>query len=115
MTTKKPRRPKGSGSVRNRGTDRHPLWQASYFVQVDGQRRQVTKQPFRRKADAEAWLQAELQRAREGRPTLPSKIKVAELLDEWLMVRRPALEENTYRSTSASPSVGSSRIWAITR
>src|SRR5919109_5234813 len=97
MTSKKQRRPKGSGTVRNRGTERNPIWSASYWVVVDGKRRQITKQPFRRKVDAEAWLQGELQRAREGRPTLPSKIKVGELLDEWLTVRRTGLEPNTYR------------------
>lgn len=93
---KKPRRPKGSGGIRNRGTERNPRWFAIHWVTVDGERRQVTKGPFSRKADAERWLQDELQLTREGRPTLPSKITMAELLDEWLAVRKPGLEPSTF-------------------
>lgn len=96
MTEKKPRRPRGSGGIRNRGTDRNPRWFAIHWVTIDGTRSQVTNGPFKRKADAEAWLQDELQRTREGRPTMPSKITLAELLDEWLTVRKPALEPSTY-------------------
>ena len=96
MSDKKPRRPKGSGSIRNRGTARNPRWFGIHWVTVDGKRRQVTKGPFGRKADAERWLQDELQLTREGRPTLPSNITVAELLDEWLDVRKPALEPSTF-------------------
>lgn len=90
------RRPKGTGAVRHRGTDRTPRWFAYHWVMVEGERRQVSKGPFRRRVEAEDWLKDELQKSREGRPTLPSKITVAELLDEWLMVRQPALEPNTY-------------------
>jgi integrase len=92
---KKPRRPKGSGGIRNRGTDRNPRWLAYYRVPLEGSRREVSKS-FGRKADAEAWLAAELQRLREGRPTLPTKLTVGELLDEWLEVRRPNLEPSTF-------------------
>lgn len=95
MTAKKPRRPNGTGSIRNRGTERNPRWFAIYWVIIDGKRSQVSKGPFRRKADAEHWLRDELQRARDGRPTLPSRVTVAELLDEWLAARRPSLEPNT--------------------
>jgi integrase len=94
---KKPRRPKGSGGIRNRGSERHPRWFAYHEVVVDGQTRQVTRGPFPRKKDAENWLKDELQRVREGRPTLPSKITVAELLAEWLAARKPSLEPNTFR------------------
>jgi integrase len=98
MTSKeqRPRRPKGTGSVRNRGTQRNPRWFAYHWLMLDGERRQVSNGPFARRADAEQWLRDELQRAREGRPTVPSTTTVAELLDEWLAVRRPALELNTY-------------------
>lgn len=89
-------RPNGSGSVRNRGTDRQPRWFAYYSVVVEGKRSQLSKGPFPRKSEADDWLRAEVQRARDGRPTLPSKTTVAELLDEWLAARRPALEPNTY-------------------
>jgi integrase len=92
----KPRRPRGSGGVRNRGTERNPRWFAIHWVTVDGKRCQVTKGPFRRKVDAERWLQDELHLTREGRPTLPSRITVAELLNEWLAVRKPGLEPSTY-------------------
>src|SRR5262245_60511360 len=90
------RRPKGTGAVRNRGTARNPRWFAYHWVMVEGERRQMSKGPFRRRVEAEDWLKDELQKSREGRPTLPSKITVAELLDEWLMVRQAALEPNTY-------------------
>jgi len=33
---------------------------------------------------------------REGRPTLPSKITVAEPLDAWLAARKPGLEPSTF-------------------
>lgn len=79
-------RPHGSGSIRNRGTDRAPKWFAYHFVRMDGKRRQVSQGPFQRKADAEAWLRTELQRVREGRPTLPRRMTTAELLEEWLTV-----------------------------
>jgi integrase len=93
---KRPRRPSGTGSVRNRGKKRSPRWFAYHWVIVEGERRQVSQGPFSRRSDAERWLRDELQKSREGRPTLPSRITVAELLDEWLALRRPALEPNTY-------------------
>jgi integrase len=82
--------------VRNRGTKRNPRWFAYHWVMIEGERRQVSNGPFDRRTDAEKWLRDELQKAREGRPTLPSRITVAELLDEWLAMRRTALEPNTY-------------------
>lgn len=90
------RRPKGTGSIRNRGTDRRPRWFARYFVEVDGQRRQVQEGPFRVKPDAEAWLADQLKLQREGRPTVPGRATVAELLDEWLPTVRHRLSPNTF-------------------
>jgi integrase len=91
----KTRRPKGAGSIRNRGTERAPRWFAYHYVVLDGRRRQVSDGPFSRKADAEAWLRDELKLAREGRATVPTRITVAELLDDWLAVARPQLSPNT--------------------
>jgi hypothetical protein len=85
-------------------------------VTVDGKRSQVTQGPFSRKSDAEAWLQDELQRSREGRPTMPSKTTVAELMDEWLAVRKPALEPSTYNEyrryvdQRIKPNIGHHRV-----
>jgi hypothetical protein len=42
---KKPRRPRGSGGIRNRGTERNPRWFAFYELVVDTNTRQVTKGP----------------------------------------------------------------------
>ena len=110
------RRPAGSGSVRNRGTERTPRWFAYHWVMIEGERRQVSKGPFRRRSEAEDWLKDELQRSREGRPTLPSKITVAELLDEWLMVRQAERWSRTRTpSTPGWWSAGSSRTWGTTR
>jgi integrase len=96
MTEKKPRRPRGQGGIRNIGTERRPMYSAYYWLVIDGKRRQITRQPFARKGDAEKWLKDELQRVREGRPTLPSNTSMSELLDEWLAQRKPSLEPNTY-------------------
>ena len=100
MPESKKRRPRGQGHIRNIGTERRPVYSACYFLVVDGRRRQVTKQPFHRKSDAEQWLKDELQRVRDGRPTLPSNMALGELLDEWLASRRPSLEPNTYGNYS---------------
>lgn len=83
------RRPKGAGTIRNRGTERAPRWQALYSVTGDGKRRQVTE-TFARKGDAERWLKAELRRKEEGTSPDPTRrrMTVAELLAEWLAVRR---------------------------
>jgi integrase len=91
----KTRRPKGAGSIRNRGTERAPRWFAYHYVVFDGRRRQMSQGPFPRKADAEAWLRDELNLAREGRATMPTRLTVAELLDDWLAVARRHLSANT--------------------
>ncbi|HKX69876.1 MAG TPA: tyrosine-type recombinase/integrase [Acidimicrobiales bacterium] len=91
----KTRRPKGAGSIRNRGSDRAPRWFAYHWVTIDGQRRQISGGPFPRKVDAEAWLRDELRLAREGRATVPRRITVAELLDDWLAVARRKLAPTT--------------------
>jgi len=64
-------------------------------VTVDGKRRQISRGPFDRKKDAEAWLRAELQLAREGRPTIPHRQTVGDLLDEWLAVVSHRLAPST--------------------
>jgi hypothetical protein len=64
MSTARRRRPKGSGGVRNRGTERHPRWFGYFTVSLDGRRRQVSGGPFERKKHAEAWLGGELGRVR---------------------------------------------------
>jgi integrase len=50
---------------------------------------------FSLKKEAEAWLRAELQLAREGRPTIPHRQTVGELLDEWLAVVSHRLAPST--------------------
>ena len=88
-------RPKGTGSVRNRGSDRAPRWFAYYFVKADGKRRQISKGPFRRKAEAEAWLKDELKRRQDGRATMPGRFTVAEVLDQWLAAIEPRVVQST--------------------
>lgn len=39
----KTRRPKGAGSIRNRGTERVPRWFAYHNVVIDGRRRQISE------------------------------------------------------------------------
>lgn len=91
---KRQRRPKGSGGVRNRGTERLPQWEAFYHLRVDGRRRQRSK-TFRRKGDAEAWLKDELSRAEQGRATVPNRLTVGQVLDEWLDTVRHRVERST--------------------
>jgi integrase len=78
------RRPRGAGMVRNRGTERNPRWFAGYSLSIGGQRRQIARGPFPTKREAEAWLKDELRRKDEGRAIAPTRMTVAELLDEWL-------------------------------
>lgn len=117
MTERKPRRDRGDGSIRNRGTDRNPRWFAYYWVAIepepmlnsdgspslDGQgrpkmrtRRQVSEGPFKLKGDAQAWLKAELRSKDEGRARVPTSKTVGQGLTEWLEVRRHNLSPNTY-------------------
>jgi integrase len=72
--------------VRNRGTERQPRWFAAYYVTIDGKRREISKGPFTRKAEAEQWVKDELRRRDEGTSGDPRrrKLTVAELLAEWL-------------------------------
>lgn len=90
------RRPKGTGSIRNRGTARHPRYFARYEVAGGDGRQWVTEGPFRVKADAEEWLAAELARKRQGRTAVPGRVTYAEVLAEWLTVIRPRLSPNTW-------------------
>jgi integrase len=91
------RRPKGAGSIRNRGDDRRPRYFAYYSTVVDGARRQVSEGPFTRKGDAEAWLRDELAIKARGRARVPTSKTVAEALADWLAVRRRAVADNTWR------------------
>src|SRR5918994_4336936 len=93
--TTKSRRPRGSGLIRNRGTDRNPRWFAGYSVSIDGKRKQISRGPFPRKADAELWLRDELRRKSDGRAIVPKRITVGELCDQWLTVARHRLSANT--------------------
>lgn len=97
-TTTKTRRPRGSGLVRNRGTDRNRPWFAGYSVAIDGRRKQISKGPFPRKADAELWVRDELRRKSDGRAIVPKRITVGELCDQWLTVARHRLSANTAES-----------------
>lgn len=92
------RRPKGSGGVRNRGTDRTPRWFAYwYHDDPDGNRRQLSKGPFSRKRDAETFLAEQLERFRDGRGVVPSKVSVESFLtDTWLPVARHDLARSTF-------------------
>jgi integrase len=96
VTAKKQRRTKGTGGVRNRGTERAPRWQAYYSVTIDGKRRQITEGPFKRKADAEGWLREELVAADKGEARVPTTITVADALREWLEHRRHEVAANTF-------------------
>ncbi len=89
------RRPKGTGSIRNRGTERHPRWFAYYSTGRGETRRQISDGPFDRKGDAEQWLTAELAAMHRGRVVAPSRATVAEVLDEWLEIVGPGLAPNT--------------------
>jgi integrase len=112
----KPRRPKGSGTVRNRGTDRRPRWFAQYTARIGGERRTITRGPFQKKGEAELWLRGELERARSGRPIEPTTKTVAEFLDGWLANVRPRLEPSTIRNyesiiaTRLVPHIGAIKI-----
>jgi hypothetical protein len=115
MADKRARRPKGTGGIRNRGTARNPRWFGFHHVDFEGKRHQVTQGPFRTKAEAEDWVQSEVRRTQEGRPTLPSQITVAEPLDEWLAVRKAGLEPARTTSTSSSFGTGSHRCSATAK
>jgi integrase len=85
------RRPMGSGTIRNRGSERLPKWHASYYVVDADGRHQVSKGPFDLKTDAEAWLRDELARARDGKTVRPTPITVGEVLNDWLTTVRHGL------------------------
>jgi integrase len=65
-------------------------------VTVDGRRVERGEGPFRRKADAEEWLAGQLQLQREGRPVVPGKVTVGDLLDDWLASCQPRVSPNTW-------------------
>lgn len=114
--TRKAYRPAGTGGVRNRGSDRNPRWEAIYFVQVNGKRKQLSKGGFRRKKDAEEWLSEELEKVRDGTSVLPSRLTTGEFLDRWLTVKSHGLKPSTalnYRSIiegRLKPAIGDVRL-----
>lgn len=104
-TTKNRRRPSGSGSIRNRGTAKNPRWFAYHWAETAEGRKQVSRGPFRTKAEAEEWLHEQATLAREGRPMLPSKVTTGQWLEEWLTVAAHGLRPSTvaqYRSIIAA-------------
>ena len=115
---RKPRRPKGSGSVRNRGTARAPRWFAYWFyVDRGGERRQASKGPFPRKKDAEDHLADQLTRAREGRAVAPTRTTVESfLIDTWLPVVKHDLSPSTWANYASMvrnrlvPHLGAARL-----
>jgi integrase len=89
-------RPAGTGTVRRRGgTDRAPIYEASYFVAESGRGRQISRSGFRSKAEAESWLQEQLGRVRTGRAVVPTRSTTAEVLDLWMEAIRPRLSPST--------------------
>jgi integrase len=124
------RRPKGSGRIKNRGTEKAPSYWAAHKVtvptyrlvladevllehateakvqrlqgmqggrvEVDGQRdAEVGRGGFKTKVAAEKWLREAIARKDGGRPTVPSKITVGRLLDDWLEAKRPDVSPST--------------------
>lgn len=63
-----------------------------------GRRRQVSKQGFRTKREAEQAAQAVLKAATEGAVTNRSHRTVGEYLDEWLQMQQPRLRATTHHS-----------------
>jgi len=98
MTEIKPRRPRGTGTVRNRGTAKSPRWFAQYgAIGEGGKRRQITQGPFSTKRDAENWLRSQLERKRSGATVLPSRVTVGDFLTTaWLPVVKNRLAPKTY-------------------
>jgi hypothetical protein len=90
-------------------------------IEVDGERRgQISKGPFRTKADAEKWLKAELRAKEEGRARVMRRITVNTLLTEWFDVRQHSLSPTTigvYRNIIENrlrPALGSVRVDELT-
>ncbi len=90
------RRPKGTGGLRNRGTARTPRWFAYYYVTEGEDRTQVTEGPFRRKTDAEQWLNDRIAAMATGRIVASSRITIAEMLDQWLTMTEHRIAANTH-------------------
>ena len=77
----KPRRPKGTGGIRNRGTKKKPRYFIYHYVWDADGRHQVSEGPYARKEDAESALNDEMKKVNQGVAIAPSKLTVAEMLD----------------------------------
>ncbi len=93
-------RSKGTGSVRNRGTERAPRWFVYWsYTTGEGKRRQASRGPFRLKREADDFLADQLARARDGRSVSPTRQTVGQFLTElWLPVVKHDLAPSTYAS-----------------
>lgn len=79
--------------------------QGSYGFRVDlgpdpatGRRRQVQRQGFRTKREAEAALDERLSSIRSGALVTPSTAELGDFLDEWLVGQTSRLKETTWES-----------------
>lgn len=111
------RRPKGTGSIRNRGAK----WQARYsFVDGTGTRRERTKN-FGSKSEARVWLNARLAEAASGLVADSGGVTLGAFLHDWLdsvgVVRLEAATQSWYRSAVERhivPSLGNVRLDRLT-
>lgn len=107
------RRPKGTGSIRQRGS----RYQATYsYVDGTGTRRRRSKR-FDTRTDARKWLNARLNEVTQGRTSNVSASTLDEYLTEWVAaLRLTGLEPTTlnwYRSaveTHIVPALGRVRL-----
>ena len=84
-----------------------------------GRRRQVSKQGFRTKREAEQAAQAVLKAAAEGAVTNRTHRTVGEYLDEWLQMQQPRLRATTHHSYAMAVNriksgLGSAKLQSLT-
>jgi hypothetical protein len=84
-----------------------------------GKRRQVSKQGFRTKREAEQAAQAVLKAAAEGAVTNRTHRTVGEYLDEWLQMQQPRLRATTHHSYAMAVNriksgLGSAKLQSLT-
>jgi integrase len=84
-----------------------------------GKRRQVSKQGFRTKREAEQAAQAVLKAAAEGAVTSRTHRTVGEYLDEWLQMQQPRLRATTHHSYAMAVNriksgLGSAKLQSLT-
>jgi hypothetical protein len=79
------RRRRGTGRVRNKGTEREPRWQAGYSVTVDGRRREVTRSFGADEAAARAWLEQAISTAHaaDAFTSTDPQLTIHEALDRY--------------------------------